>query len=148
MRGIAFGFVILLLLAFLIPEPVFMPVKGATSKDWNAKSFWYEPWGSSGTHKGVDIFAKKATPIVATTHMWVLYKGVLSKGGSVVLGLGPKWRLHYFAHMQSIDEDIGYFVKAGQRFATVGDSGNAKETVNKSLDDEMDAPTYGVNAPN
>lgn len=125
-RRIVYGVVVILFLGYLIPEPIYIPVAGATSKDWNPKSFWYEPWGSSGTHKGVDIFAKKGAPVIAMTSMWVLYRGALSKGGNVVLGLGPKWRLHYFAHMHSIDEDLGYFVSAGQPFAKVGDSGNAK----------------------
>ncbi len=125
-RGVIYAILFVLLVGYLLPEPIVIPVEGATSNDWNAESFWYEPWGTSGTHKGVDIFAKKDTPIVAATHMLVLYQGVLSKGGKVVLGLGPKWRLHYFAHMQSIDQKLGGFVKAGKRFGVVGDSANAK----------------------
>jgi len=34
-------------------------VLGATPKDWNHATFWYEPWGKSGVHKGIDIFGKK-----------------------------------------------------------------------------------------
>lgn len=111
---------------YLMPEPVVIPVKGATTKDWHPKSFWYEPWGTSGTHKGVDIFAANGTPVLAATHMLIVYKGVLSKGGNVVLGLGPKWRLHYFAHLEAIDEQLPPWVAAGESIGSVGDSGNAK----------------------
>ncbi len=49
-----------LMIGYLLPGEIVMPVKGATSHDWYKASFWYEPWGSSGVHKGIDIFAKKA----------------------------------------------------------------------------------------
>tara|TARA_B100000745_G_scaffold40616_1_gene24799 strand:+ start:3697 stop:4143 length:447 start_codon:yes stop_codon:yes gene_type:complete len=101
-----------------------MPVDGATVADWHPQSFWYEPWGSSGVHKGIDIFAGTDTPVIATTHLVVLFSGNLHKGGKVVLGVGPKWRLHYFAHLNHIDTNLG-LVKAGQPIGRVGDSGNA-----------------------
>lgn len=109
-----------------MPEKRIIPVSGATHNDWNKDTFWFEPWGSSGVHKGVDIFAKSGTPIIASTNMLVLYKGNFSKGGKVLLGLGAKWRLHYFAHMQSINNEAGFAVSAGHKLGTVGDTGNAK----------------------
>jgi murein DD-endopeptidase MepM/ murein hydrolase activator NlpD len=42
------------------------------------------------------------------------------------LVLGPKWRLHYFAHLESVIVNRFDFVSAGQKIGTVGDSGNAK----------------------
>lgn len=113
-------------LGFLIPESKTIPVQGATSRDWNKNTFWFEPWGSSGVHKGIDIFAKNNTPVIASTNLFVLYKGSISKGGNIVLALGPKWRLHYFAHLSSIDSSTGRFLKTGDPFAYVGDTGNAK----------------------
>lgn len=111
---------------FLIPERITIPVAGATSKDWHPKSFWFEPWGTSGVHKGIDIFASQGQPVVSTTHGAVLFKGNLSKGGNVVLVLGPKWRLHYYAHLQTIDASWFSIVKSGEFIGRVGDSGNAK----------------------
>lgn len=58
---------IVLLLGFLIPERRIIPVKGATHSDWNANTFWHEPWGSSGVHKGIDIFSKKGASVIAET---------------------------------------------------------------------------------
>jgi murein DD-endopeptidase MepM/ murein hydrolase activator NlpD len=40
--------------------------------------------------------------------------------------LGPKWRVHYFAHLAAIAPDIGGTVAAGAQLGTVGDSGNAR----------------------
>ncbi len=65
---------------FLIPEPKHIPVIGATEADWNKDTFWYEPWGSSGVHKGVDIFAPQGKPVIASTNLLVLYRGALKKG--------------------------------------------------------------------
>jgi len=61
----------LLLLGLLAPQWLRVPVKGASSRDWHPQSFWYEPWGRSGTHKGIDIFARQGTPVLApATASW------------------------------------------------------------------------------
>ncbi len=117
---------VILGVGFLIPEPRIIPVLGATDADWNKDTFWYEPWGSSGVHKGVDIFAQKGTPVISSSNLLVLYRGTLSNGGKVVVGLGPKWRIHYFAHLNDIDHNAGVVLRAGDTLGSVGDSGNAK----------------------
>ncbi|NRA52541.1 MAG: M23 family metallopeptidase [Gammaproteobacteria bacterium] len=119
-----FGFV--LVAGFFIPDTRTNPVSGATLNDWHQNSFWYEPWGSSGVHKGIDIFATKGTELVSSTPGIVLYQGHLTKGGQVILVLGPKWRLHYYAHLNSINVDKFEWVSSNQKIGTVGDSGNAK----------------------
>ncbi|MDP2714623.1 M23 family metallopeptidase [Rheinheimera sp.] len=103
-----------------------MPVAGAASRDWHPDSFWYEPWGSSGVHKGIDIFAHKGTAVISTTTGLVLYQGEIAKGGKVILVLGPKWRLHYFSHLSRIAVSSFTAVRAGEVIGAVGDSGNAK----------------------
>lgn len=119
-------FALIVLAGFLVKEPTAIPVKNASVNDWNQKSFWHSGWGASGVHKGIDIFAAKGTPVVASTHLIILYSGTLGRGGNVVLGLGPKWRLHYFAHLASVVVDVGQTVKVGSAIGTVGDTGNAK----------------------
>jgi len=116
----------LVLLGFVIPEPVSVPVSGATSHDWNQDTFWYEPWGKSGVHKGIDIFADAGTTVVATTNQMIIYRGQFSRGGKVVIALGPKWRIHYYAHLQTISEQGAIFVSQNSVIGTVGTSGNAK----------------------
>ena len=109
----------------LLPETPTIPVQGATTRDWHPQSFWYYPWGRSGTHKGIDIFAQEGTPVLAATHGLVVHTGVDSLGGNIVLVLGGKWRLHYYAHLQDIDTQAWHWVTAGERIGTVGTSGNA-----------------------
>ena len=117
---------LIIAIGFFIPQQLRMPVAGADSVSYHPRSFWYHPWGASGTHKGVDIFARKGTAVNAATGGFVLYTGELSRGGNVVLVLGPKWRVHYYAHLQAIETERFSLVSHGERLGTVGDSGNAK----------------------
>lgn len=102
-----------------------MPVEGATKTSYHAQSFWYYPWGKSVTHKGVDIFAKAGTNVFSSTNGLVLYCGNIKMGGNIVLILGPKWRLHYYAHLQSIETKTFAFVNSKKPIGKVGTTGNA-----------------------
>lgn len=110
---------------FLLPEETVNPVKGATPADWHPKSFWYYPWGRSGVHRGVDIFAPKHRPVLAATHGIVISTAERTLGGKTLTVLGPKWRLHYYAHLQRVDVHWGEWVRVGETIGSVGDSGNA-----------------------
>ena len=103
-----------------------MPVDGATNKDFNLKSYWYYPWGKSVTHKGVDIFAKEGTNLYPSVNGLVIYSGQMGRGGNVILLLGPKWRFHYFAHLQKSNVKSFKWVKMNNVITSVGSSGNAK----------------------
>ena len=102
-----------------------MPVQGATQSDYNTQSFWFYPWGQSITHKGVDIFAKKGTVINSSTTGIVLYSGDINIGGNSVIVLGPKWRIHYYAHLDELNISSLSFVTKNTTIGTVGTSGNA-----------------------
>ena len=65
--SVAVAALAILAAGFLLPERLAIPVAGATSADWNHETFWYEPWGASGVHKGIDIFAPEGRPVVAAT---------------------------------------------------------------------------------
>jgi murein DD-endopeptidase MepM/ murein hydrolase activator NlpD len=77
-------------------------------------------------HKGIDIFAAMGTPVIAPTYGLVLFRGDIRLGGRVVFMLGPKLRLHYFAHLDSYDVYPGYLVSKGRKLGAVGDTGNAQ----------------------
>lgn len=117
---------IILVIGLLLPENFTMPVKGADHRSYDQRSFWYHPWGKSVTHKGVDVFAKRGTPVVSAVSGVVLYTGKLGRGGNVVLVLGPKWRMHYYAHLDRIGTSSGSFLVRGQQLGTVGNTGNAQ----------------------
>lgn len=121
------GFTVFLIaIGYILPEKLVIPVKGAKTTDWNHQTFWYEPWGKSGVHKGIDIFAKKETPALSATDGVVIYYGKFGIGGNVIAVLGPKWKIHYYAHLASTNVSIGQLVSTSQRIGAVGDSGNAK----------------------
>lgn len=119
------GSFVLLLLGFIIPQQFIMPVEGATRKSYSQKSFWAYPWGKSVTHKGVDIFAKKGTDVHPATTGIVLYKGKTPGGGNVVFILGPKWRIHYYAHLDKLKTNKFSIVSSNTVIGTVGNTGNA-----------------------
>jgi peptidoglycan LD-endopeptidase LytH len=125
---ILMGIVLILFLGMLIPQQLVMPVADATRNDYNPDSFWYYPWGKSVVHKGVDIFAKTGTPVVSSTRGVVIYVGSQSRGGNTVLILGPKWRLHYYAHLDEIKTKRLSLVSSSCLIGTVGASGNAINT--------------------
>jgi murein DD-endopeptidase MepM/ murein hydrolase activator NlpD len=113
-------------IGFLLPQDMVIPVKEATTQSWNINSFWAYPWGSSITHKGIDIFANKGTDVIASTHGIVIYTYEGGKGGKSVMVLGPKWRFHYYAHLDEIQTFVFKPLKRGTVIGTVGDTGNAK----------------------
>ncbi|TDR40094.1 peptidase M23-like protein [Tahibacter aquaticus] len=115
----------ILLAGLLLPENPQIPVQGASYGDWNPQSFWYEPWGKSGVHKGIDIFAPKGRPVLSASYGVVIYRGELGLGGKVVAVLGPKWRIHYFAHLDSYNVVPLQVLDSGSTVGSVGVSGNA-----------------------
>lgn len=125
-RNLALGLLAVLVMGLLLPERIRIPVAGASGRDWNPKSFWFEPWGTSGVHKGIDIFGRLGTPVLSTIDGIVLYTGEIAKGGKVVLVLGPRWRLHYFAHLDSIQTGMLSPVASGETIGTLGATGNAQ----------------------
>ncbi|MEJ1241045.1 M23 family metallopeptidase [Chryseolinea sp. T2] len=120
------GILIVLIIGLMVPQHLDNPVDKADKGSYNPKSFWYYPWGKYGTHKGVDIFAKESTRVNSSTGGLVLFKGEIERGGKVVVILGPKWRLHYYAHLQNIETGLLSWTSKGERIGTVGTTGNAK----------------------
>lgn len=117
---------LIILIGFLMPQRFFMPVKGTNKSSYHPNSFWFYPWGKSVTHKGVDIFVKQGTEVVSSTDGLVVYTGEIKMGGKVVLILGPKWRLHYYAHLDEIKTSLFSWTNAEETIGTVGATGNAK----------------------
>lgn len=127
LRHTLIGFLLVIAIGLLIPQGrLRMPVEGATAADYDPNSFWYYPWGKSGVHKGVDIFAAKGTPVHPAASGLVIQAGSNAMGGRVVSILGPKWRVHYYAHLDTVLTHVGAWARYGQPIGRVGDSGNAQ----------------------
>jgi peptidoglycan LD-endopeptidase LytH len=124
-RWIAFSLTALFAVSLLWPDEPMIPVQGATRADWHPRSFWYYPWGTSGVHKGIDIFAPEGRPILAATAGLVVRSGMYGAGGNMVAVLGPRWRIHYYAHLSRLDVRSGDWVWRGDRLGAVGTTGNA-----------------------
>lgn len=77
-------------------------------------------------HKGIDIFAKKGTPVFASTSGLVIYTGNIAMGGNVVAILGPKWRIYFYAHLDSINANTFDWASRSEAIGKVDDSRSAK----------------------
>ena len=115
-------------IGMLIPQNLKMPVVGADSNSYNHETFWYEGWGTSIVHKGIDVFARRGTRVNSATIGIVLLTAEYGKGGKFVVVLGPKWRLHYYAHLDEIKTKRFALVNQNTEIGTVGNTGNAITT--------------------
>ena len=108
----------------LLPTKIQNPVEGCGRESYNQKSFWH-PWGDHN-HRGVDIFAKKGTPVhPAIAGVVVATARNAGAGGNIVLVFSSGFRLHYYAHLSEIDTHIGAFVTQKSVIGKVGNTGNA-----------------------
>ncbi len=109
-------------------EPLVFPVAGRQN---NVGSFWGDPRGDGGErkHEGIDIFAKKGTPVVAVADGEILSNHSTPLGGKV-LWLQPTGKVWtaYYAHLDKQLVKEGDHVRKGQMIGTVGNTGNARTT--------------------
>ncbi|WP_179005806.1 M23 family metallopeptidase [Winogradskyella forsetii] len=113
----------------LFTEPTFeFPVSGKDNKA--IQSFWgASRGGGSRSHKGIDIFAKRGTPVVAATDGFISNTGNRGLGGKQIwLRDGIFGQSLYYAHLDSIAISSGKGVKVGDTLGFVGNTGNAKTT--------------------
>ncbi len=100
-------------------------------KDENAiQSIFGDPRdGGKREHHGVDIFAKRHTPVIAPVDGSVRFVGTRGIGGEVVwLRDTKRGNSLYFAHLEEFRVKKYDKVKVGDTLGTVGNSGNARTT--------------------
>ncbi|MCG8477841.1 MAG: M23 family metallopeptidase [Spirochaetales bacterium] len=104
------------------------PVEGAGPEDiW---SFFGDPRdGGARLHHGVDIFAPRGTPLLATGDATVVRVGQRDRGGNIVV-LRDEARdlMIYYAHLEEYLVRRGARVRAGDIVGTMGNTGNAVTT--------------------
>ncbi|MBA0434939.1 M23 family metallopeptidase [Stenotrophomonas maltophilia] len=88
------------------------------------------PRGRDRTHAGIDIFAKRGTPVRSATPGVVADVSERGLGGRQVWVIGPGRERYYYAHLESWADGLarGQVVRPGDLLGHVGDSGNAKGT--------------------
>ncbi|WP_052184222.1 M23 family metallopeptidase [Psychroserpens sp. Hel_I_66] len=113
----------------LYTEPTFeFPVSGKSNSA--IQSFWgASRGGGSRSHKGIDIFAKRGTPVVAAVDGYISNTGNRGLGGKQVwLRDGVFGQSLYYAHLDSIAVSGSDRVKVGDTLGFVGNTGNARTT--------------------
>lgn len=103
-----------------------IPVANAQYGSWSLNSFWYYPWGKSGVHKGIDIFAKRNSIVICPVNGIIVQRGYSENGGNFVYVLDAHFCLYYFAHLEKRYYSARFFVTKADTIGYVGDSGNAK----------------------
>lgn len=105
-----------------------MPVEGIQPKQ--ISNTWGAARGQGRKHEGIDIFAKRGTPVLSTTQGIVAKVGLNSLGGKVVWVIGPDLSRHYYAHLNDYAPQIsvGDWVEQGTVLGYVGNTGNAQNT--------------------
>jgi murein DD-endopeptidase MepM/ murein hydrolase activator NlpD len=142
------AFVLLLVLAgftsgYIKALPSILPVKDPPPSSISSKlafpvsgkkssigSFWGAARdGGKRKHEGIDIFAKKGTPVVAVTDGIVSAVTNGGIGGKTVWlrSFDYSWTA-YYAHLDQQKVKRGQFVKKGEVLGTVGNTGNARTT--------------------
>ena len=112
-----------------MPAPATLPVPVADVKPSGLADTWQAARAPGRRHEGIDIFAKKGTPVLSATDGLVLRRGLDSLGGNVVWVLGPAGHRHYYAHLDTFARvETGDRVRAGTVLGTVGNTGNARTT--------------------
>ena len=102
------------------------PVSGKRS---SVGGYWGEYREGNRRHKGIDIYARKGTPVVAVSDGQVTLLSNAGKGGKCVWikSADHPWTA-YYAHLDKQKVRSGQFVRKGQIIGTVGNTGNARYT--------------------
>lgn len=110
------------------PLVLLNPVRGCSQK--SITSFWGDSRDEGKRkHEGMDIFARKGTPVIAPIEGVVVRTGWNFLGGRVVwLESRKTQHAFYFAHLATIDVCVGDRVEKGDAIGTVGSTGNARLT--------------------
>ncbi|MES3024936.1 MAG: M23 family metallopeptidase [Pseudomonadota bacterium] len=112
-----------------MPAPTQLAMPVANTKRTAIRDTWHAPRAPGRRHEGIDIFAKRGTPVLASTEGIVYSRGENSLGGNVVWVLGPGGQRHYYAHLdQPSIVGARERVQAGTLLGYVGNTGNAKTT--------------------
>ena len=84
-------------------------------------------WGaqrSGHLHQGVDLVARRGTPILAVESGYIVRAGVQSNGAIRIVQQGASGPKYFYGHMDSITVGAGSRVSRGQVIGYMGDTGS------------------------
>lgn len=106
------------------PTRLAVPVRGVGPGGLH--DTWGDPRSGGRAHQGVDIFARRNTPVVSATRGIVIRISENALGGRTITVLGPGGWRHYYAHLEKwAGWEEGGWVAAGEVIGFVGTTGNA-----------------------
>jgi peptidoglycan LD-endopeptidase LytH len=110
------------------PRTLVIPVAGVARE--RLRSSWGEPRSGGRRHEGIDIFARRGTPVLAAAAGEVVRIGHDRLGGNVVWIAGAGARMYYYAHLEAYRPGlaVGEVVEPGRWLGRVGTTGNAQGT--------------------
>jgi murein DD-endopeptidase MepM/ murein hydrolase activator NlpD len=110
------------------PSALPVPVEGVAAR--RIADTFGAPRGRDRTHAGVDIFAKRGTPVRSAAPGVVVAVRDSGLGGRQVWVVGPARERYYYAHLEDWREGLaeGEVLSEGTVLGYVGDSGNAAGT--------------------
>lgn len=112
-----------------MPRPRMLPVPVEGVRARALRDTWHGARSGGRKHEGIDIFARRGTPVSSTTEGIVTQVGTNRLGGLVVWVTGPGGQRHYYAHLdRHADVAAGMRIRAGRVLGYVGNSGNAQGT--------------------
>ncbi|HZF96728.1 MAG TPA: M23 family metallopeptidase [Pseudoxanthomonas sp.] len=113
-----------------IPPPTVLPVPVQGVEARRIADTFGAPRGTNRSHAGVDIFARRGTPVLSTTTGIVISIRDGGLGGKQVWVLGPGRESHYYAHLDDWAPSLaqGNIVRPGDVLGFVGTTGNARGT--------------------
>ena len=117
-------------LKILVEPSLAFPVSGRGERAIGSL-FGVERDAGKRVHEGIDVFAKRHTPIVSVSDGQVTFAGVKegSLGGNVIWARDTLRDLSiYYAHLEDVFVDEGVYVERGDTIGSVGNSGNAVTT--------------------
>jgi len=105
-----------------------IPIQGLLKRD--LRDTWGDARSEGRTHQGVDMFAKRGTPIFSATDGFVVRTGTNELGGIIVFVMGKGGVRYYYAHLDSIAKgiEVGKEVTTDTVLGFVGNTGNAVGT--------------------
>lgn len=108
--------------------PLAVPVDGVRAERLTS-TFGAPRGGGTRQHEGVDIFARRGTPVRAAGWGVVVGRTTKSLGGKVIYTFGRRGTLCYYAHLDRwADVSVGDIVDTSTVLGYVGNTGNARTT--------------------
>lgn len=109
------------------PSSLVVPVAGVSARQLN-DSYGAARDGGRRSHAGIDILARRGTPVVSADHGRVVRMSRNPTGGITLYAVDRSGRwVYYYAHLHRYQRGlkVGQRLRKGQRIGYVGTTGNA-----------------------